>query len=541
MPRWIPGGPRNAVRVRRLKDKLGNRSNASAEVEFEDAWGVMVGEPGRGLSVLLEMAATTRLDCVLGSAALLRQALVQAAHHARHRQAFGKPLAEQPLMRNVLADLALESEASMALALRLARAVDERADPARGRWRAWHAGAKLWVCKRAVAAVAECLEAWGGNGYVEDGPMPRLYRETPVNSVWEGSGNVMALDVLRALQREPEGMPALARELDAAAGQYRDYDAALAQWRASLADPAQAEVQARRIAAGLARLAGGAVDPARAGRRRGRLRGQPAGGGRRHFRRIARRRRCPRHPGARLAGRRRMLNFPTSYRLTHLERHAFPARTQAAGRRRGLEFVEQVAGPDAIIGVGTAPPPTSSSTAGPFQGRIAGTWPARAQRARLAGHGLKVLDLNDARHADLRGRRRRDQRRPAHDQGGGGADAREDRRLGGRALHLHRRRIQAGPDAGQVPLPLEVIPMARESVARAMAALGGQPRLREGFVTDNGNIILDVSGLSITDAPALEARVNNLPGVVTCGLFALPGADVALLATQNGIRRLDRA
>ena len=137
MPRWIPGGPRNAVRVRRLKDKLGNRSNASAEVEFEDAWGVMVGEPGRGLSVLLEMAATTRLDCVLGSAALLRQALVQAAHHARHRQAFGKPLAEQPLMRNVLADLALESEASMALALRLARAVDERADPARGRWRAW--------------------------------------------------------------------------------------------------------------------------------------------------------------------------------------------------------------------------------------------------------------------------------------------------------------------------------------------------------------------------------------------------------------------
>ena len=255
VPRWIPGGPRNAVRVRRLKDKLGNRSNASAEVEFEDAWGVMVGEPGRGLSVLLEMAATTRLDCVLGSAALLRQALVQAAHHARHRQAFGKPLAEQPLMRNVLADLALESEASMALALRLARAVDERADPgARALARVGTPAAKLWVCKRAVAAVAECLEAWGGNGYVEDGPMPRLYRETPVNSVWEGSGNVMALDVLRALQREPEGMPALARELDAAAGQYRDYDAALAQWRASLADPAQAEVQARRIAAGLARL-----------------------------------------------------------------------------------------------------------------------------------------------------------------------------------------------------------------------------------------------------------------------------------------------
>lgn len=132
----------------------------------------------------------------------------------------------------------------MALALRLARAVDERADPgARALARVGTPAAKLWVCKRAVAAVAECLEAWGGNGYVEDGPMPRLYRETPVNSVWEGSGNVMALDVLRALQREPEGMPALARELDAAAGQYRDYDAALAQWRASAADPAQAEVR----------------------------------------------------------------------------------------------------------------------------------------------------------------------------------------------------------------------------------------------------------------------------------------------------------
>ena len=323
MPRWIPGGPRNAVRVRRLKDKLGNRSNASAEVEFEDAWGVMVGEPGRGLSVLLEMAATTRLDCVLGSAALLRQALVQAAHHARHRQAFGKPLAEQPLMRNVLADLALESEASMALALRLARAVDERADPgARALARVGTPAAKLWVCKRAVAAVAECLEAWGGNGYVEDGPMPRLYRETPVNSVWEGSGNVMALDVLRALQREP----------------------ACPRWRASWTRRRPVP-RLRRRAGAMARqpgrpgagrgpgpphrrragpaVAGGAVDPARAGRRRGRLRGQPAGGGRRHFRRIARRRRCPRHPRARLAGRRRMLNFPTSpYRLTHLERHA---------------------------------------------------------------------------------------------------------------------------------------------------------------------------------------------------------------------------
>lgn len=255
VPRWVPDGPRNAIRVRRLKDKLGNRSNASAEVEFEEAWGVMVGEPGRGLAVLLEMAGTTRLDCVLGSAALLRQALAQSAHHARHRHAFGKALIDQPLMRNVLADLALESEAAMALGLRLARAVDERADAgARALVRVGTPAAKLWVCKRAVSAVAECMEVWGGNGYVEEGPMPRIYRETPVNSIWEGSGNVMALDVLRALLREPEALPALEAEFARAAGQYREFDEAVARWRTLLADSAQAEFQARRIAGGLARL-----------------------------------------------------------------------------------------------------------------------------------------------------------------------------------------------------------------------------------------------------------------------------------------------
>ncbi|WP_315140572.1 isovaleryl-CoA dehydrogenase [Achromobacter marplatensis] len=255
VPRWIPDGPRNAIRVRRLKDKLGNRSNASGEVEFEGAWGVMVGEPGRGLAVLLEMAATTRLDCVLGSAALLRQALVQSLHHAQHRQAFGKPLIEQPLMRNVLADLALESEAAMVLALRLARAVDTRADaPARALVRVGTPAAKLWICKRAIHAVAECMEVWGGNGYVEEGPMPRIYRETPVNSIWEGSGNVMALDVLRALQREPEALPALEQEFTLAAGRHRAFDEAVARWRALLADQAQAEFQARRVAGGLARL-----------------------------------------------------------------------------------------------------------------------------------------------------------------------------------------------------------------------------------------------------------------------------------------------
>ncbi|NMK49146.1 isovaleryl-CoA dehydrogenase [Achromobacter sp. Bel] len=255
VPRWIPDGPRNAIRVRRLKDKLGNRSNASGEVEFEGAWGVMLGEPGRGLAMLLEMAATTRLDCVLGSAALLRQALVQSLHHALHRLAFGKPLIEQALMRNVLADLALESEAAMVLALRLARAVDARADAqARALVRVGTPAAKLWICKRAIHAVAECMEVWGGNGYVEEGPMPRIYRETPVNSIWEGSGNVMALDVLRALQREPEALPALEQEFAPASGRHRAFDEAVARWRSLLADGVQAEFQARRIACGLARL-----------------------------------------------------------------------------------------------------------------------------------------------------------------------------------------------------------------------------------------------------------------------------------------------
>lgn len=256
VPRWIPGGPRNAVRVRRLKDKLGNRSNASGEVEFEQAWGMMVGEPGRGLATLLEMAAVTRLDCVLGSAALLRQALVQALHHASHRHAFGKPLIEQPLMRAVLGDLALESEAATVLALRLARAVDQRDQPqARLLARVGTPAAKLWVCKRAVEAVAEAMEVWGGNGYAEEGPMPRLYRETPVNSIWEGSGNVMALDVLRAMQRDSDVLHALMAELEPARGRHAGYGRALDSWLAMRGgDPGQAQAHARSIAAGLARL-----------------------------------------------------------------------------------------------------------------------------------------------------------------------------------------------------------------------------------------------------------------------------------------------
>jgi len=226
VPRWRPDATRNAVRAQRLKDKLGNRSNASAEVEFQDAWGLLVGEPGRGIPILLEMATYTRLDNVLGSTALLRAALVQAMHHARQRSAFGKHLAEQPLMQAVLADLALETEAATTLALRLAAAFDREenapreaaaAEPQPGgpvqleaaMRRILTPAAKLWVCKRAIEAVGECMEVLGGSGYVEEQPLARMLREAPVNSIWEGSGNVMALDLLRALQREPQAAQAL--------------------------------------------------------------------------------------------------------------------------------------------------------------------------------------------------------------------------------------------------------------------------------------------------------------------------------------------
>lgn len=219
VPRWLDDGQLNAVHIQRLKDKLGNRSNASGEVEFHDALGILVGEPGRGIPTLIEMAAQTRLDCVLGSAALMRRALVEALHHARHRHAFGRALESQSLMRNVLADLALESEAAAVLAMHLAAAVDadrdngERLALARARRRILTPAAKFWVCKRAIAFTAECMEIWGGNGYVEDGPMPRLLREAPVNSIWEGSGNVMCLDVLRAIAREPDSAALLLHDL----------------------------------------------------------------------------------------------------------------------------------------------------------------------------------------------------------------------------------------------------------------------------------------------------------------------------------------
>ncbi|MFN3790412.1 isovaleryl-CoA dehydrogenase [Massilia sp.] len=250
VPRFLPDGSRNAIRVQRLKDKLGNRSNASSEVEFQDAVGWMVGAPGRGIPTILEMGGYTRLDCVLGSAGIMRAALCHALHHARGRSAFGRLLSEQPLMQNVLADLALESEAATAFALRLARCVDQGADPSQALLgRILTPAGKYWICKRGPAFGAEAMEVMGGNGYVEDGPLARLYREFPVNSIWEGSGNVMCLDVLRALGKSlPEARAALAAELEPAA----NLDARFGQYTARLLDELPALVQdeggARRLA-----------------------------------------------------------------------------------------------------------------------------------------------------------------------------------------------------------------------------------------------------------------------------------------------------
>ncbi|HEX2605580.1 MAG TPA: isovaleryl-CoA dehydrogenase [Oxalicibacterium sp.] len=250
VPRWCPDGSKNAILIQQLKDKLGNRSNASGEVEFDEAYGVMVGEEGRGIPTIIEMANHTRLDCVIGSAGLMRHALMQAIHHARHRSAFGKPLIEQPLMRNVLADLALESEAAMLLMLRLARAAESPDDPLEAAWRRiLTPAAKFWICKRALAYTGECMEVWGGNGYVETGPMAHLYREAPVNSIWEGSGNVMCLDVLRAIEREAEGFERLLLSLHDTNDERSVVHALHATLSAMCtASAAEREAQARRLA-----------------------------------------------------------------------------------------------------------------------------------------------------------------------------------------------------------------------------------------------------------------------------------------------------
>ncbi|GAA0365456.1 acyl-CoA dehydrogenase family protein [Streptomyces blastmyceticus] len=254
LPRVLPDGTRNAMRLQRLKDKLGNRSNASAEIEYEGAVAWPVGEPGRGVRTIVEMVNMTRLDCVIGSAAGMRAGLRQALHHTAHRRAFGAELIDQPLMRNVLADLAVESEAATVLAMRLAAALDrsEAGDAAEAALRRLAlAAGKYWVCKRGSAHAAEALECLGGNGYVEESGMPRLYREAPLLSIWEGSGNVGALDVLRALTREPAVLDAYFAEVGAAAGADARLDAAVGRLRellGSLADPHRAQLLARRLA-----------------------------------------------------------------------------------------------------------------------------------------------------------------------------------------------------------------------------------------------------------------------------------------------------
>ncbi|UGY94267.1 acyl-CoA dehydrogenase family protein [Streptomyces gobiensis] len=248
VPRVMPDGTHNSFRIQRLKDKLGNRSNASSEVEFDGStWAQRVGEEGRGVATIIEMVAATRLDCVTGSAALMRQAVAQATHHAAYRSAFGGPLIDKPLMRNVLADLALESEAATTLALRLAAAYDSTAEQDRYFLRLAVPAAKYWVTKRATPVTAEALECLGGNGYVEESGMPRLLRESPLNSIWEGSGNVQALDVLRALQREPAALDAFLSEIGQARGADHRLDGAIKDLLTDLADLDGIEARARRL------------------------------------------------------------------------------------------------------------------------------------------------------------------------------------------------------------------------------------------------------------------------------------------------------
>jgi putative acyl-CoA dehydrogenase len=248
VPRILPDGSRNPFNLQRLKDKLGNRSNASSEVEFNGTRGTMLGEPGRGVPTIIEMVGHTRLDCVIGSAAAMRWAVASATHHAGYRSAFGKLLIDQPLMQNVLADLAIESEAATALAMRLARAFDEaQTDDAQLFKRLATAVGKYWVCKRGPAHAAEALECHGGNGYVEESGMPRLYREIPLASIWEGSGNVMCLDVLRAIARTPRSLEVYLAECDLARGADTRLDSHLDQLRGEFTDPEGLERRARRI------------------------------------------------------------------------------------------------------------------------------------------------------------------------------------------------------------------------------------------------------------------------------------------------------
>jgi putative acyl-CoA dehydrogenase len=248
VPRWLPDGSKNPLQIIRLKRKMGNASNASSETELRGALGWLVGEEGRGVRTIIDMVAMTRFDCMLGSSAGQRAAVAQALHHCAQRSAFGKRLIEQPLMRNVLADLVLEHEGSLALTMRVARAIDQRATPYEDRLvRLLTAVGKYWICKRTPQHAAEAMECIGGSGVMEDSPMPRLFRESPVNAIWEGSGNVQCLDVLRALQRTPDVLDALIAELELSGGADRRLDRHVQLLRSALGEPEQLEFRARSL------------------------------------------------------------------------------------------------------------------------------------------------------------------------------------------------------------------------------------------------------------------------------------------------------
>ena len=260
VPRVLADGSRNRIDVVRLKDKLGNRSNASSELEFSSTWAQRLGDEGRGVRTIIEMVAATRLDCVIGSASLMRRAVAEASWHVAHRSAFGGLLADKPLMQNVIADLAVESEAATVVAIRLAAAVDNAADPHEAALRRIALPlAKFWVCKRTPMMVAEALECLGGNGYVEESGMPLLFRESPLNSIWEGSGNVNALDVLRALSREPEALNAWLVEVGKARGEDPRLDRAIESVLEQLADVTDMELRARRLTGQMAACLQGAL------------------------------------------------------------------------------------------------------------------------------------------------------------------------------------------------------------------------------------------------------------------------------------------
>jgi putative acyl-CoA dehydrogenase len=260
LPRVLPDGTRNPIDLVRLKDKLGNRSNASAEIEFDGSWALRLGDEGRGVRTIIEMVAATRLDTILGSAGLMRRSVAEASWHVAHRTAFGGLLSDKPLMQNVIADLQVEAEAAMAIGMRLAHSVDARDDPHEAALRRIGLPlAKYWVCKRTPMMVAEALESLGGNGFVEDSGMPLLFRESPLNSIWEGSGNVNALDMLRAISREPAVLDAWVTEVGKARGADARLDRALDRTLESLADAEGVEAGARRLAGRMAACLQGAL------------------------------------------------------------------------------------------------------------------------------------------------------------------------------------------------------------------------------------------------------------------------------------------